>query len=194
MPTPTYGTNVASLVFNSDQTDAYDKFVAHANREWAKQRGSTPSAAELRKFLAHCHVWALDVEQGGLEEREALQTLRTSVITDPGQADAAWHVLLSTPRSHQTHARATDLYMTHISPDILSLRRPVNHRAPRRQRGTEDLGGGRGGVRRSRGVRGLRWLRCAVPQLCCVGDEGSEAMVVAGRDTTHHRSTTSADV
>ncbi|MVO90585.1 hypothetical protein GPA10_39005 [Streptomyces sp. p1417] len=88
--------DVASLVFNSDQTDAYDKFVAHANREWAKQRGSTPSAAELRKFLAHCHVWVLDVEQGGLEEREALQTLRTSVITDPGQADAAWHVLLST--------------------------------------------------------------------------------------------------
>jgi hypothetical protein len=86
---------VASLVFNGDQTDAYNKFIAHAMREWAKQRGGMPSAAELRTFLACCHVWVLDVEQGGLEEREALRTLRASVITDPGQADAAWHVLLS---------------------------------------------------------------------------------------------------
>ncbi|MFF3920387.1 hypothetical protein ACFYZB_44680 [Streptomyces sp. NPDC001852] len=86
--------DVTSLAFNSDQTDAYNKFVAHTTREWAKQRGGTPSAAELRGFLVHCHVWVLDVEQGGLEEREALQTLRTSVITDPAQADAAWHVLL----------------------------------------------------------------------------------------------------
>jgi hypothetical protein len=84
-----------SLVFNSNQTDAYNKFVAHAMREWAEQRGGMPSAAELRRFLARCHVWVLDVEQGGLEEREALRTLRASVITDPGQADAAWHVLLS---------------------------------------------------------------------------------------------------
>ncbi|MEW2051798.1 hypothetical protein [Streptomyces sp. NPDC005476] len=86
---------VASLVFNGDQTDAYNKFIAHAMREWAKQRGGMPSAAELRTFLACCHVWILDVEQGGLEEREALRTLRASVITNPGQADAAWHVLLS---------------------------------------------------------------------------------------------------
>lgn len=87
---------VASLVLNGDQTDAYNKFIAHAMREWAKHRGGMPSAAELRMFLACCHVWVLDVEQGGLEEREALRTLRASVITDPGQADAAWHVLLST--------------------------------------------------------------------------------------------------
>ncbi|MFH9044541.1 hypothetical protein ACH4FA_35170 [Streptomyces sp. NPDC017966] len=86
---------VTSLVFNGDQTDAYNKFIAHAMREWAKQRGGMPSAAELRTFLACCHVWVLDVEQGGLEEREALRTLRASVIIDPGQADAAWHVLLS---------------------------------------------------------------------------------------------------
>ncbi|MGW1506108.1 hypothetical protein ACWCQW_47990 [Streptomyces mirabilis] len=99
----------ASLVFNSDQTDAYDKFVTHAIREWAKQRGGTPSAAELRTFLARCHVWVLDVGQGGLEEREALQTLRTSVITDPGQADAAWHVLLSACAQLAINHSGTDM-------------------------------------------------------------------------------------
>ncbi|MFJ7297807.1 NACHT domain-containing protein [Streptomyces collinus] len=99
----------ASLVFNSEQTDAYDKFVTHAIREWAKQRGGAPSAAELRTFLARCHVWVLDVEQGGLEEREALQTLRTSVITDPGQADAAWHVLLSACAQMAINHSGTDM-------------------------------------------------------------------------------------
>ncbi|MER6112979.1 hypothetical protein [Streptomyces hirsutus] len=99
----------ASLVFNSDQTDAYDKFVTHAIREWVKQRGGPPSAAGLRTFLARCHVWVLDVEQGGLEEREALQTLRTSVITDPGQADAAWHVLLSACAQLAINHSGTDM-------------------------------------------------------------------------------------
>lgn len=99
----------ASLVFNGDQTDAYDKFVTHAIREWSMQRGGTPSAAELRTFLARCHVWVLDVGQGGLEEREALQTLRTSVITDPGQADAAWHVLLSACAQLAINHSGTDM-------------------------------------------------------------------------------------
>jgi hypothetical protein len=99
----------ASLIFNSDQTDAYDKFVAHALREWSKRRGGTPSAAELRTFLARCHVWVLDVGQGGLEEREALQTLRMSVITHPGQAEAAWHVLLSACAQLAINHSGTDM-------------------------------------------------------------------------------------
>ncbi|MFF2523544.1 NACHT domain-containing protein [Streptomyces liangshanensis] len=107
----------ASLVFNSDQTDAYDKFVAHAMREWAKQLGGTPSTAELRRFLARCHVWVLDVEQSGLEERESLRTLRASVITDPSQAEAAWHVLLST---------CAQLAINHSGADVRQLQQALS--------------------------------------------------------------------
>ncbi|MEU0990894.1 hypothetical protein [Streptomyces sp. NPDC005953] len=107
----------ASLVFNSDQTDAYNKFVAHAMREWAKQLGGTPSTAELRRFLARCHVWVLDVEQSGLEERESLRTLRASVITDPGQAEAAWHVLLST---------CAQLAINHSGADVRQLQQALS--------------------------------------------------------------------
>ncbi|MER6958898.1 ATP-binding protein [Streptomyces sp. NPDC000618] len=86
--------DVTSLGLNATKVAAHNTFVAHVRRQWEKQRGTAPSAAELRAFLACCYVWTLDVESGGQAEREALGLLRMTVLSDAAQAEAAWNVLL----------------------------------------------------------------------------------------------------
>ncbi|WP_133061486.1 ATP-binding protein [Streptosporangium minutum] len=88
------GTHVDLLGLSQDLRNAHDKFVTHAKRAWKQQRGVHPTAAELEGLLRVCHVWVLDVERGMPGEREALDRLRTMVITDPDHASAAWEVLL----------------------------------------------------------------------------------------------------
>ncbi|WP_407915193.1 hypothetical protein [Kitasatospora sp. NE20-6] len=92
------GSDLAALQLNAKQMAAYKVFTAHAAREWQQQRGTAPSASELESFLGQCYVWTLDVEVGGVAEVGALDRLRTSVVTETGQATAAWNVLLSTCR------------------------------------------------------------------------------------------------
>lgn len=87
-------TSTADLRFTKGQQTAYDTFVTHAYKEWEQRRGALPTSAELEGLLRVSHVWVSDVERGMLGEREALDRLRAMVITEPGQAGAAWEVLV----------------------------------------------------------------------------------------------------
>ncbi|MBE1600257.1 ATP-binding protein [Streptomyces stelliscabiei] len=87
-------TSTADLRFTKGQQTAYDTFVTHAYKEWEQRCGALPTSAELESLLRVSHVWVSDVEKGMLGEREALDRLRAMVIMEPGQAGAAWEVLV----------------------------------------------------------------------------------------------------
>ena len=65
-------------------------------REWSRHSrlAAEPTEEHLRTFLKRCWVWTLDVGHGMPEEGRALDVLRSSVLSEPGQADAAWDSLL----------------------------------------------------------------------------------------------------
>ncbi|MBT2418092.1 hypothetical protein J7F01_08460 [Streptomyces sp. ISL-22] len=88
------GISTADLRFTRGQQIAYDRFAAHARKEWKEQRGTLPTPAELEGLLRVSHVWVSDMEKGMPGEREALDRLRAMVIIEPDQAGAAWEVLV----------------------------------------------------------------------------------------------------
>jgi hypothetical protein len=48
------------------------------------------------------------VDEGGQSEREAKQLLRTSILTDPTAADAAWNTLITATAGYATNAQRAD--------------------------------------------------------------------------------------
>lgn len=76
---------MGSLAFNAGQGHAYTTFIAHVNNAWQQHQGGQPTAAELEQFLRSCFVWVLDVEQGGSDERAALDRLRALVVSQAHQ-------------------------------------------------------------------------------------------------------------
>jgi hypothetical protein len=68
---------------------------AHVTRSWQNLLGTDPSDDELRQLLSLVHVQDLDVEEGKDGEREARTLLRTVVLRDPEDAEAAWARLVS---------------------------------------------------------------------------------------------------
>lgn len=79
-----------------DEKEALDTFLDHVRREWGRhsQDAVEPTEEQLRAFLKCCWVWTLDVEHGMSGEREALDVLRSNVLSEPGQAHSAWDSLL----------------------------------------------------------------------------------------------------
>jgi hypothetical protein len=84
------------LSSSRDEREALATFLDHVRREWRRylQLATEPTQEQLRAFLRHCWAWTLDVGHGMPAEREALDVLRSSVLSDPGQADSAWDSLL----------------------------------------------------------------------------------------------------
>jgi hypothetical protein len=76
------------------ETAALATLLSHVQCEWEKHAGATPTEEQLRGFLKCCWVWVLNADHGMPAEREALDVLRTAVLSDPGQADSAWDSIL----------------------------------------------------------------------------------------------------
>ena len=72
------------------QREIHEKVVCHAESSWRRAVGVSPSGTDLADLLRPARVLVLDVEPGGAQEREAKGILRSSILADPGQAEAAW--------------------------------------------------------------------------------------------------------
>ena len=101
------------------QNAAITTFLGHVKGEWElhSQQAAEPTEEQLRTFLKCCWVWILDVEEGEAEERMAMDVLRSSVLSDPGQADLAWDTLLE--RSAQAAASKTG-FDRHVLESVLT--------------------------------------------------------------------------
>src|SRR4029077_1045082 len=82
---------------NDQEKDALSKTIAHINRAFQTRDGADADDAELRQVLSLMYVFGRDFGgDDGSAQREALQSLRMSVLVDPTRAGDAWHALCNT--------------------------------------------------------------------------------------------------
>jgi len=67
----------------------------HIRAAWLAYSGTAPSDDDVRKLLSATYVLVFDVEQGGRDEREATDTIRTAILIRPEEAQAAWATLIN---------------------------------------------------------------------------------------------------
>jgi hypothetical protein len=75
---------------NGEERRVLSAVVDHTKRAWQSVRGELPADNELHQLLSLLRVQVLDVDAGGTAEAEARNWLRTAVLHNPEQADAAW--------------------------------------------------------------------------------------------------------
>lgn len=79
---------------NAAEARALQAVVEHFARSYRSETGSAPPESEIRVALRLMRVEVLDVDANGQAEREAKDVLRTVILKDPAQADAAWATLI----------------------------------------------------------------------------------------------------
>ncbi len=81
---------------NSDEERrAISSVLGHVNRCWRSLAGMDPSNAEIRGMLSLIEIRTFSLDAGGADEHTAKDLLRTGVLEDPIQADAAWDRLVT---------------------------------------------------------------------------------------------------
>lgn len=94
LPSLSRGQPVQAAATNAPEAAALRVVVEHVRRSWQETLGASPSNDEVRELLALVRVESLNVEGGGAAEAEAKILLRTVILQDASQADAAWATLI----------------------------------------------------------------------------------------------------
>jgi len=79
---------------NKQERDALEVLQGHVARSWQQILGNMPTAADVRQVLTLMRVEVLDVDPGGNSELYAKNLLRTTVLRNSSQVDAAWNTLI----------------------------------------------------------------------------------------------------
>jgi len=87
--------SINDIPTNAAQRKAFDLVTEHTRRSWQRNASGQPSDADLRALLSLIWIHELDVDAGGVAEREAHAVLRTTVLVEPSQADLAWNTLIT---------------------------------------------------------------------------------------------------
>ena len=68
--------------------------IEHVRREWNAETGNEPTPDQVKSLLSLLRIVTLDVEAGGVHEREAIGDLRAHVLLDGTQERSAWtHII-----------------------------------------------------------------------------------------------------
>ena len=93
---------------NDQENNAAATLKDHLVNEWKAASGSDPTDAELAGVLRIMRIQILDVDEGGQSEREAKQLLRTAILVDPTQSDAAWNTLITAAANYAANSQRAD--------------------------------------------------------------------------------------
>jgi signal recognition particle GTPase len=93
---------------NTQENEAAAALKEHFIRAWREETGAEPDPVDIDAALKLFRIQILDVDENGQSEREAKQLLRTSILLDPTQADAAWTTLLTASAGYATNAQRAD--------------------------------------------------------------------------------------
>lgn len=89
------GQPLADSAVNEEERRVLDAVLGCTRRAWQTATGTAPTDAEIRQVLSPAWVTVLDLDDGGAAELEAKTLLRTGVLAQPADADAAWTSLVS---------------------------------------------------------------------------------------------------
>lgn len=87
------GMGLTDAAQNADERAVLAALTANANAAWQHATGAAPSEVDLRHLLSLMHFEVLDV-MGGKDEARSKHILKTSVLANVDQADAAWSQLV----------------------------------------------------------------------------------------------------
>jgi hypothetical protein len=101
------GQPLSDASVNQAQEQTLGVFTAHVRGSWQAVMGSVPSDADLLALLKLSFVVVLDVETNGVDERQALNLLATSVVNSD-QGGAAWSEILRIVADQSQRRSGTD--------------------------------------------------------------------------------------
>ncbi|MCD4770325.1 MAG: hypothetical protein K8R35_09175, partial [Bacteroidales bacterium] len=100
--------HLSDSAVNNEERRALSTTVDQLKRLWQKVYGEPMSDNQIRQVLSLIRVQVLDVDDGGVLEREAKDTLRTAILRHPDQEDTAWKVLISACEKLSTERSGAD--------------------------------------------------------------------------------------
>lgn len=125
------GQRIDDAAVSQDDKEVLTTIRHHTTTAWRKLKNSDPADVDARAFLSFIRVQILDVDPGSAHESSAKDLLRTSVIRDPTQADAAWNCIVQACAgfaANRTGARRQELQQILIAAGI-DLRAIRSYRA-----------------------------------------------------------------
>jgi hypothetical protein len=102
------GQGLEDAAGNQEERQALCVVRDHLTRSWKNHTASDPSDDDLRRVLSFVRVHVLDVENGGADDREAAQLLRSSILHDKSQAELAWNTLVQACASFAASSGGAD--------------------------------------------------------------------------------------
>jgi hypothetical protein len=125
------GTSVEEAALSLAEKETLSITCDHIRAAWQTHSGTAPSDDDIRKLLSITYVEVLDVEPGCREEREATDTVRSTILLRPDEAQAAWTTLIDdgvcgrvdqlSPEPRSAVSRAVRrLLLRLLSPTLLS--------------------------------------------------------------------------
>lgn len=86
--------------FNQGERSALQTLNALLDRHWVALKGTLPTEDERRTLLRLIQLQVFDFSIGGTHLTQALQLLRTQILAQPEQAEAAWASLVTFAATH----------------------------------------------------------------------------------------------
>jgi hypothetical protein len=77
-----------------EERKIFSIFQDHIRRAWHETIGDHLTDSAMQSVLQFFWIQVLDVNDGGRDERQAKNLLRSSILEDPNDADSAWNTLL----------------------------------------------------------------------------------------------------
>ncbi|MBU7440923.1 ATP-binding protein [Paraburkholderia fungorum] len=124
-------TLLSEIALNEEEREVASVVETHIRRSWLAAYGSAPTSPAIGTLLRLVHLQFVDVEPGERDRISAMDDLRSQLLTDPDQAEAAFSHLVThcaRLRSDQSGADTSTLLST-LAQAGISLQAAPDYRA-----------------------------------------------------------------
>ena len=123
--------SITEIARNTPERDALTKVIYQLQQTWIETLGTEPSSDQLLQILRFLWIQILDINEGGRDEREAKNLLRSNVLEDPTDADKAWATLVMACAEYASHRTGADrvTLQSLLTSKGIQLRAPRSYRA-----------------------------------------------------------------
>lgn len=125
------GQPLESVAITQEEQATLQVVQAHLSRSWLAVMGAGLTKEEIRTLFQCLYVQILDVDIGGDHEREAKDVLRTTILSNPSQADLAWGTLIQTCAGFASARSGADRprLQQHLLNAGIALKAPQSYRS-----------------------------------------------------------------
>lgn len=93
---------------NKDEKEALTVVIDHISNAWIKESGVQATLSDIQSILRLIWVISLDLDPEGSTEIEAKNLLRSTILQNPAEADAAWSILVQASANYARNRSGGD--------------------------------------------------------------------------------------